>query len=116
MPTTSYNEALKDMIEDNPHMAAEMLEGALNSLLSGELDEGRLLLRQFVNATMGFQELAKRTGKIDKNLMRTLSAAGNPTASNLFEIVQACIQAEGVTVAAHVHKQTDGSQPQAGLR
>ena len=82
------------MLDENPEFGAEMLEDALNSLLSGELDEGRLLLRQFVNATIGFKELAKRTGKLDKNLMRTLSAIGNPTASNLFEIVQACIQAE----------------------
>lgn len=116
MPTTSYKAAMKAMVNENPELGAEMLEDALNSLLSGELDEGRLLLRQFVNATMGFKELAERTGKVDKNLMRTLSAAGNPTASNLFEIVQACIQAEGVTVAAHVQRQPDGNLPQAGLR
>ena len=116
MPTTSYKSAMKAMVDDNPEFGAEMLEDALNSLLSGELDEGRLLLRQFVNATMGFKELAERTCKVDKNLMRTLSASGNPTASNLFEIVQACIQAEGVTVAAHVQRQADGNLPQAGLR
>jgi len=104
MPTVPYDKAMKEMLEEHPHMATEMLEGALNSLLSGELDEGRLLLRQFVNATLGFKELAKRTGKHDKNLMRTLSATGNPTAANLFEIVQACIQAEGMTVAAHVQR------------
>lgn len=107
MPTVSYNDSIKAMIEENPELGAEMLEEAINSLLSGELDEGRLLLRQFVNATMGFKELAERTGKLDKNLMRTLSASGNPTAANLFEIVQACIKAEGVTVAAHVHRQTN---------
>ena len=94
MPTTSYKAAIKTMLDENPEFGAEMLEDALNSLLSGELAEGRLLRRQFVNATIGFKELAKRTGKLDKNLMRTLSATGNPTASNLFEIVQACIQAE----------------------
>ncbi len=106
MPTTSYKAAMKSMVDENPKLGVEMLEDALNSLLSGKLDEGRLLLRQFVNATMGFKELAARTGKADKNLMRTLSASGNPTASNLFEIVQACVQAEGVTVAAHVQRQT----------
>ena len=74
------------------------------------------MLSQFVIATMGVKEPAEHTGKLGKNLVRTLSAAGNPTASNLFEIVQACIQAEGATVAAHVHRQADGSQPQAGLR
>lgn len=106
MPTIPYNDALKDMLEENPQMSTEMLEGALNLILSGELDEGRLLLRQFINATIGFKELGRRIGKDDKNLMRTLSERGNPTAANLFEIVRACVKAEGVTVAAHVQKQS----------
>ena len=102
MPTVPYNDSLKAMIASRPALATEMLEGAINSLLEGELEEGRLLLRQYVNATIGFQELARRTGKQDKNLMRSLSASGNPTAANLFEIIHACTEAEGVTVAAHV--------------
>ena len=105
MPTTSYKDSMKAMVDENPDMATEMLEDAINSLLSGDLDDGRLLLRQYINATLGFQELAKRTGKQDKNLMRSLSATGSPTAANLFQIVQACMKAEGVTVAAHVIKQ-----------
>jgi hypothetical protein len=32
-------------------MAAEMFEDAITALFAGELDEGRLLLRQYVNAT-----------------------------------------------------------------
>jgi len=102
MPTISYNESVKRRIADKPELAGEMLEDAVNSLLAGERDEGRLLLRQYVKATIGFQELAERTGKIDKALMRTLSAQGNPTATNLFEIIQACVKAEGVSLSAHV--------------
>lgn len=102
MPTVSYNDSVKSRIADRPDLATEMLEDAINSLLAGELDDGRLLLRQYVNATIGFQELAERTGKIDKALMRTLSAQGNPTVTNLFEIIQACVKAEGVSLSAHV--------------
>lgn len=102
MPTIPYRAAIKDMVEDNPGMAAEMLEDSINTILSGDLDEGRLLLRQFVHATMGFKELARLTGKDDKNLMRSLSASGNPTATNLLAILRACMDAQGVTVAASV--------------
>lgn len=102
MPTVPYNDSIKAMVERNPRMAIEMFEDAINALLAGELEEGRLLLRQYVNATIGFQELARRTGKQDKNLMRTLSASGNPTVANLFDIIQACVQAEGVSLAAQV--------------
>ena len=86
---------------DLGHGDDEVLD-AINALLAGELDEGRLLLRQYVNATIGFGELARRTGKADKNLIRTLGPSGSPTAANLFQFIQACMKAEGVTVAARV--------------
>ncbi len=50
MPTISYDTMLKNMIADNPNMATEMLEGALNSILDGEVDEGRILLKKYVDA------------------------------------------------------------------
>lgn len=102
MPTTPYKDSMKAMVARNPAMAAEMLEDAINALLAGEVDDGRLLLRQYVNATIGFGELARRTGKADKNLIRTLGPSGSPTAANLFQIIRACTQAEGITVSAHV--------------
>jgi DNA-binding phage protein len=109
MPTIPYKDSLKAMTARNPHMATEMFEDAINALLAGELDEGRLLLRQYVNATIGFGELARRTGKTDKNLIRALGPNGSPTAANLFQIIQACMKAEGVTVAAHVIRPGEGT-------
>ena len=111
MPTTSYKDSLKAMVARNPDMATEMLEDAINALLAGELDEGRLLLRQYVNATIGFGELARRTGKADKNLIRTLGPNGSPTAANLFQIIQTCMKAEGVTIAAHVVRKGASAPP-----
>ena len=102
MPTISYNDAIKEMIAERPEMATQMFEGAINTLLAGEMDDARLLLREYVNVTIGFQELARRTGKIDKNLMRTLSADGNPTAMNLMAIIRACADAEDIAITAHV--------------
>ena len=37
--------------------------------------------------------------------MRALGPSGSPTAANLFQIVQTCMEAEGVQVAAHVFRQ-----------
>ena len=55
-----------------------MLTEAINELLSGELDAGRAMLRDYVNATVTFDVLAKRTGKPSKSLQRMLSPSGNP--------------------------------------
>jgi len=111
MPTIPYNTSIKNMIEERPEMAREMLEDALDSLIAGDVDDGRLMLRQYVNATIGFQELAKRTGKIDKNLMRSLSPDGNPTAENLFAIIRACAEAEGFVIATSVRPAREGQVP-----
>ncbi len=102
MPTLPIKDSLNAMVDKNPVLGAEMLEGAVNALLAGEVDDGRILLRQYINATIGFKELAKRTKRHDKNLMRSLSASGNPTAANLFEIIRACSEVQGVAISAHL--------------
>ena len=102
MPTVPFEQSLKDMADESPEFAHGMLEAALNAILSGDLDEGRIHMKDYVRSTIGFQELANRTGKIDKNLMRTLGPKGNPTMANLVEIIQACIRDEDISIAAHV--------------
>lgn len=102
MPSIPYDDAIRSMVDDDPQIGLNMLEDAFNALFRGDMDEGRIHLRQYVKATIGFQELAKRTGKQDKNLMRSLSATGNPTAANLFEIIQACTKVDDLTVTVRV--------------
>jgi DNA-binding phage protein len=102
MPTVPYDEAIKQMVDDNPEMGTEMFEAAINALLAGDVDEGRIHLGSYVKSTLGFAELARRIDKDPKNLMRMLSPRGNPTAVNLFEIVSACTASQGFTVTAQV--------------
>ena len=102
MPSIPYDDAMRKMVDENPQFGLDMFEDALNAILSGDVDEGRIRLREFVATSIGFAELGRRLGKDPKNLMRSLSPKGNPTASNLFEIIQACKESEGVTITAHV--------------
>lgn len=102
MPTVPYDESMRKMVDENPEFGQEMIEGALNAVLHGDFDDGRLLLRQYINATIGFAELGRRMDKDPKNLMRALSPKGNPTASNLFEIVRACTDAGNMEIEARV--------------
>lgn len=104
MPTRPYDEALKDIAVQNPDFADNMLEGAVTALFAGDVDEGRILLRTHINATIGFEELARLTDKNPKSLMRMLGSNGNPTANNLFEIITQLGRAEGVTIEARVTK------------
>lgn len=74
-----------------------MLKEALDLLCEGDLGTAKLLLRDYVNATLGFEELGRRLGKSPKSLMRMLSVAGNPRADNLFAILKALQDHEGIT-------------------
>jgi DNA-binding phage protein len=53
-------------------------------------------LRDYINATVGFPRLAAHTKIHVKTLHQMFGPNGNPTASNLFEIVAYLQHAEGV--------------------
>jgi len=60
------------------------------------VETGKIILRDFINATVGFTKLSDVTHCSAKSLMRMLGPSGNPQARNLFEIVAYLQQAEGV--------------------
>jgi DNA-binding phage protein len=66
-----------------------LLTEAINDYLAGETGVGRSILRDLVNATIGFEKLGLEIGKPSKSLHRMLAARGNPSSENFFEIVQA---------------------------
>ena len=56
-------------------------------MLAGDLDTGKAVLRDYINATIGFEELGRATGTPPKSLMRMFGPRGNPQASNLFAVL-----------------------------
>ena len=61
-----------------------LLAEAINELLSGDIDAGKAILRDYINATITFEILSKAMEKNPKSLMRMLSPTGNPTSKSLF--------------------------------
>ena len=73
-----------------------MLREAVDCLLSGEIEVGKSMLRDFIKATCGYEALAGATGIPVKSLIRMFGPSGNPLAKNLFLVV-ACLQrTEGI--------------------
>ena len=72
-----------DRIRRDPEFAVGLLDEAVSLFLNGEPDVARLVLRDLVNGTIGFEGLAIATSKPSKSLHRMLSAKGNPTMDNL---------------------------------
>ncbi len=61
----------------------------------------RLVLRDLINATVGFEELAVEIAKPSKSLHRMLSAKGNPTMDNLTIIFKVLRQKLNVEIEVH---------------
>lgn len=66
--------------------ARALLDEAATLFLSSEPKTARLILRDLVHATVGFDHLAELTHKPSKSLHRMLSPKGNPSMDNLATI------------------------------
>ncbi len=93
-----FSEVVADRIQREPEFARALLGEAIAVFLNGEPDVSRLLLRDLVNGTIGFEGLAAATGRPSKSLHRMLSAKGNPTMDNLTLIFGVLRQELGVEI------------------
>lgn len=87
--TRDFKQTVVDRVERDPAFAKALLDEAATLFLSGEPDAARLILRDLVNATVGFETLAQLTHKPSKSLHRMLSPKGNPSMDNLAAIFNA---------------------------
>lgn len=89
MPLTrAFRTTIADRAETDPAFRRQMLTEAVNELLAGDLDAGKAMLRDYINATITFQQLGKKLKKSDKSLHRMLGPRGNPRADNILEIIK----------------------------
>ncbi len=94
--TREFNVTVRDRLQRDPSPREALLEEAVGCLLASDLETGKSLLRDYVNATIGFGELGAMMDRSPKGLMCMLSQKGNPQARNLFEIIGCLQRREGV--------------------
>ena len=85
--TRSYKETLFARLRRDPHFRDELLREAVETFLSGDVDTGRIVLRDYINATIGFEKLGAKVKIPPKSLMRMFGPNGNPQAKNLFAVI-----------------------------
>lgn len=99
--TRDFKETMAARAKRDPAFAKAMLDEAATLFLNGEPETARLILRDLVNVTVGFESLARATDKNSKSLHRMLSAAGNPTMDNLATIFGEIRKSLKVTLQVH---------------
>jgi len=68
------------------------------------LDSGKADLRDYINATIGFEALGAATDRSPKSRMRMFGPKGNPQARNLFDIIAHLQEREGIHLKVHAVK------------
>jgi|SRR5580658_3938929 DNA-binding phage protein len=124
--TRDFKETIRARVSRDPRFREALLREGIDNFLAGDMEAGKIILRDFINATVGFTKLSGVTRRSAKSLMRMLGPKGNPQARNLFEIVAYLQHAEGVhfevrsaRAATHrKHRQSHqrGSRSQVGIR
>ena len=100
MPLTrEFKETVQARLRSDRKYRKELVREGVEWLLGGDVDAGKAILRDDINATMGFEELSRRTKRPTRSLMRMLSPSGNPQARNLFEVIHHLQKAEGIHFA-----------------
>ena len=99
--TRDFKETIQARVERDPAFREGLLREGIECLLSGDLDTGKAVLRDYINATIGFEKLGGLTDKSPKSLMRMFGPKGNPQARNLFEIIGYLQKREGLRFKVH---------------
>lgn len=99
MPLTrAFKDTVKARAERDPAFRDALLTEGVDALLAGDMEIGKAILRDYINATVGFDKLAEDTGTPAKSLMRMFGPRGNPNARNLFSIIHRLQNASGVSL------------------
>ena len=99
--TRNFKETVVQRVQDDSTFAQALLDEAATLFLNGEPEIARMMLRDLVNATIGFEQLATLTEKPSKSLHRMLSPTGNPSMDNLAAIFRAMREKLQVSLQAH---------------
>ena len=85
--TRNFRELVQKRIAGNPGLRDALLRKDIDTMLSGDVDTGKAILRDYIKATIGFEKLGEATGTQPKSLIRMFGPRGNPQAKNLFSVI-----------------------------
>lgn len=85
--TKSFKDLVQSRVARDPDFAAALLREGIDTMLTGDVDTGKAILRDYIKATVGFEKLGEATDTPPKSLIRMFSPRGNPQARNLFGVI-----------------------------
>ena len=93
--TREFKDTVMELCKEPEYRKYLLLE-ALESYLEGDIVVGNSMLRDYLNGTQAFQEIAQEMQMQEAGLRRMVSPKGNATAKNLFRLFKLCQDREGI--------------------
>jgi len=82
--------------KQDPDFRQELIVEATNAFLNGDIDTGKQLIRDYLNATEGFPSIAGELKQNEKSIRRMIGPRGNPTLKNFANLLNACKRRESL--------------------
>ena len=96
--TRSFKETVQARVLADPAFRDALLREGIETMLGGDVDTGKAILRDYIKATVGFEKLGAETGSSAKSLIRMFGPRGNPQARNLFAVLGHLQRHAGLTL------------------
>jgi len=96
--TRDFKETVLARVQADPKYRDALLKEGIETMLAGNVDTGKAILRDYIKATVGFEKLGADTGSSPKSLIRMFGPSGNPQARNLFSVISHLQRHAGLTL------------------
>jgi DNA-binding phage protein len=92
--TRDFKETVMLRVKKDPTFRSELIVEATNAFLGGDIETGKSLLRDYLNATEALPTIASELDLNEKSIRRMLGPKGNPTLKNFLSLLTACSRIE----------------------
>jgi hypothetical protein len=99
--TRDFKETVQARVKRDQKFRENLITEAAECLLAGDVETGKTILRDYINATVGFEKLGAAVHKSPKSLMRMFGEKGNPQAQNLFSVFAYIQKKEKIKLDVH---------------
>jgi DNA-binding phage protein len=94
-----FKELVVARAEKDPEFRRGLITEALTMILRGEITAGRLMIREYINATGSMSEICRKLNKHQSGVVRMLGPKSNPTLESFVPVVRACAEREKIELS-----------------
>ncbi len=100
-PTIDFREIVQERALREPEFREMLFTSGVQCLLDGEINVAKVVLRDYIETTMGYEKLGKLIDAPAGSLVCMFGKDGTPSAGDLLEVVCSIQRHEGVRLEVH---------------